>query len=179
MPLRLVVVGADAMPGQVLAEAAVAAGHEVRAVVQPGSAHSFQVSPRLHVVIGDAGDPAAADGMVRGADAVVIVDVPHRDGLAQVIEAATHAMHVHGVTRLLVVSGVPLPDALAGSDLDWTIVAVPEVGGAAAAGAVQVLPDGAPDEGARIPAAVVADFVLTALTAGDWRRTTVALRCES
>lgn len=105
--MRTVVFGATGPTGRQLTAQALAAGHEVAAVVRrPGS---IQPAAGLSVVTADAGDPDAVERAVAGSDAVFSsLGVPlsrkpvtvYSQGNANLLAA----MHRHGVKRLITVS---------------------------------------------------------------------------
>jgi putative NADH-flavin reductase len=124
--MKLTVFGATGGTGTHLVEQALAAGHEVTAVVRDparlrvtdGSRVTADVGapgtpggagPRLRVVTADVMDPAAIAGAVTDADAVVCTLGPHGAGPTTVIRdghrSIIAAMRRAGRRRLLSVSG--------------------------------------------------------------------------
>jgi len=104
--------GTGRIGGQVL-ERALAAGHDVRALVRDPSRLSV-TSERLTAVPGDVLDPVAVDRTVAGTSVVLalfghVKGSPARlqtDGTRNIVEA----MHRHGISRLITLSGGGLRD---------------------------------------------------------------------
>lgn len=69
--MRVALTGATGFLGRAVAAALVARGHAVRALVRPGREAALGPAPRLEVVPGALGDPAALRALVAGADALV------------------------------------------------------------------------------------------------------------
>jgi putative NADH-flavin reductase len=111
--LRLTVFGATGGTGSHLVRQAVAAGHEVTAVVRD-PARLPAAGPRLRVVTADVFDPDDIRPAVTGADAVLTALGPHgtgptsiaRDSLLAIIEAMRKA----DAHRLISVSGTIVTD---------------------------------------------------------------------
>ncbi|MGQ4485723.1 NAD(P)H-binding protein [Streptomyces sp. 372A] len=105
--MRITLFGATGPTGRHLTEQAVAAGHEVTAVIRrPGS---LPARPGVTPAVADATDPAAVDAAVEGADAVLSALGARFSKqpvtlYSQSAAAITRAMSRHGVGRLLVVS---------------------------------------------------------------------------
>ncbi|MFJ7630715.1 NAD(P)-dependent oxidoreductase [Streptomyces sp. NPDC097595] len=105
--MRITLFGATGPTGRHLTEQAVAAGHEVTAVVRrPGS---LPARPGVTPAVADATDPAAVDAAVEGADAVLSALGARFSKqpvtlYSESAAAITRAMSRHGVGRLLVVS---------------------------------------------------------------------------
>jgi uncharacterized protein len=203
--MRIVVVGASGRVGRQVVADALEGGHEVRALVRNPGAVSFPASPDLHVVRGDILEPAVAEGLVRGADAVVVAvggplsdqPVSLRTDAARAIVAA---MEIHGVHRLvLVASAAVLPDPpgvervwppglaplvadhrgaweiVSRSGLDWTVLCPPDMADGPRSGRYRHEVDRLPAGGTRISTADVADFVRAALASDTWRQARVGL----
>lgn len=147
--VKITVVGGSSGTGKVLAEAAIAAGHEVTVVSRSGTAPAGSAT-----VAGSATHPGVARDAVAGADAVVVTvggakGVHHQR--AAVTRSVINAMKETGARRLIVQSSLgagdsgaqmpaplrilmsallakPLADhddqeqAVFGSGLDWTVV---------------------------------------------------------
>lgn len=100
--------GGTGKTGRRVLERALAAGHEVRALVRD-SGKLDAVDPRLHVVVGDVLDAAKVDETVAGADVVLslfgqVKGSPRSlqtDGTRLIVDA----MKRHQVTRLVTLSG--------------------------------------------------------------------------
>jgi putative NADH-flavin reductase len=112
--MKLTILGATGATGTYLTSQALAAGHEVTAVVrdparQPGPAH-----PRLRTVTADVMDPASIAPAIEGADAVISAVGPRGTGPTTVIQDSVHsiiaAMDKTGTRRLLQVSGSIVAD---------------------------------------------------------------------
>jgi putative NADH-flavin reductase len=112
--MRLAVLGATGSVGRELVTQALAAGHEVRALVReqpmPG-----RIDSRAVFVVGDAMTAEAVTRTVDGSDAVVSV-LGHAKGspdglLARASANVTAAMRANGVDRLVVLSSPAVVDA--------------------------------------------------------------------
>ena len=106
--MKLVIFGANGSTGRLLTEQALEAGHTVTAFTRHADAFPIR-HQRLHVVQGDALDPAAVQQVVAGQDAVLsslgtrYSRKPIRlysVGVGNIVQA----MHGHGVHRLVCVS---------------------------------------------------------------------------
>jgi len=94
--------------GRVVLERALAAGHEVRALVRDPSRLPAR-SDRLAVVSGDVMDPGAVDATIAGTSVVLALfghikgspPALQTDGTRNIVEA----MHRHGAKRLITLSG--------------------------------------------------------------------------
>lgn len=104
--MKLVVFGASGRTGRHVVRMASESGHDVTAVVRPGSTLDEPGAARL--VTADVLDAAAIVPAVRGHDAVVSAIGPRSNGPTTVCADATHsitsAMRESGVDRLVVVS---------------------------------------------------------------------------
>src|SRR5262249_45062144 len=69
--MKLTISGAPAATGKTLPERALAAGHEVTAVVRTPARLSISAQPRLRVITADVIEPASITPAVEGADAVI------------------------------------------------------------------------------------------------------------
>lgn len=106
--MRIVVFGANGQTGRLLAEQALAAGHEVAAVTRHPAGFPL-THDRLAVVHADVRDAQAADRAVEGADVVLsALGVPftrkqitlYSEGTGNIVAA----MSRHGIKRLIMVS---------------------------------------------------------------------------
>jgi len=112
--MRLTIFGATGATGTCLVEQALAAGHDVTAVVRDPARLTAPAHPRLRVETADVMDPASIIPAVTGADAVITAVGPRgtgpttviRDSLAGIIAA----MQKTGVHRLLALSGSIVAD---------------------------------------------------------------------
>jgi putative NADH-flavin reductase len=112
--MRLTIFGATGGTGACLVQQALAADHDVTAVVRDPARLPISPSPRLSVVTADVFDPAAIIPAVTGADAVLTALGPrgtgpttiHRDSLRSI----TEAMRTAGTRRLIAVSGTIVAD---------------------------------------------------------------------
>jgi uncharacterized protein YbjT (DUF2867 family) len=146
--MNLTVLGAAGATGTQLVQQALAAGHQVTALARPGQKLSV-TSPGLHVVEGDATDPAAVSSAMKGVGAVIsvlgargpvmaaatsaIVATAKQDGPQRIIMMSSFAVERDRLTpayKLLtrLTMGAQIKDkadgedALRASGLDWTIV---------------------------------------------------------
>lgn len=107
--MKLAILGATGATGTLLAEQALAAGHEVTAIVRDPARLSIPLHPRLRVVTADVMDPASITPTLEGAAAVVTAVGPRGTGPTTTIQNSVHsiigAMQKTGVRRLLEVSG--------------------------------------------------------------------------
>ena len=112
--MKLTIFGASGVTGTFLTEAALAAGHQVTAVVRDPARLSVAGSPRLRVVTADLMDPLAISPAVAGADAVLATFGPRGTGPTRVLREGTRsvieAMHKEGARRLVLVSGSIVTD---------------------------------------------------------------------
>jgi putative NADH-flavin reductase len=112
--MLLTLFGATGGTGTQLAEQALAAGHQVTAVVRDPSRLRVPANPHLHAVTADLMDPAAIVPAVTGADAVLTAVGPHGTGPTGVITDSVRsiaaAMQMAGVRRLIALSGSIVAD---------------------------------------------------------------------
>lgn len=114
--MKLAVLGGTGQTGRPLLEQAVAAGHEVKALVRdPGKLPlSLSAHERLEVIQGDALDPLAVARTVEGTDAVLSVLGQTKGSPPDLVTRATEniiaAMKAHGVERVLTLTGAGVPD---------------------------------------------------------------------
>jgi len=116
--MRLTIFGATGGTGTCLAEQALAAGHEVTAVVRNQARLTARppepADARLRVITADPMDPAAIIPAVAGADAVLTAIGPRGTGVTTVgqdsVRSIIAAMQKTGARRLLTVSGSIVAD---------------------------------------------------------------------
>jgi putative NADH-flavin reductase len=112
--MKLTILGATGATGTSLTEQAVAAGHEVTAVVRDPARLAAAAHPRLRTVTADVMSPAAITPAVTGADAVITAVGPRGFGPTTVIQDSVRsiiqAMQKAGTRRLLEVSGSIVAD---------------------------------------------------------------------
>ena len=111
--MKLTVFGATGATGTQVTEQALAAGHEVTAVVRRQSRLAIPAHPLLRVVTADVMDADSIMPAVAGSDAVVTTIGPRGTGPTTVIQdsvrAIIAAMQKAGGRRLLVLSGSSRP----------------------------------------------------------------------
>ena len=107
--MNITVFGATGGTGTALVEQALAAGHEVTAVVRDPARMKVAPHPRLRVVTADVMDPASIAPALAGTDAAVNTVGPHGLGRTTIqqdsVRSILQAMHQAGARRLLHVSG--------------------------------------------------------------------------
>jgi putative NADH-flavin reductase len=117
--MRLTIFGATGGTGTCLTEQALAAGHDVTAVVRDPARLSIRTSSpaltaRLQVSAADVMDPAAITQAMAGADAVLTAIGPRGTGVTTVsqdsVRSIIAAMQKAGARRLLTVSGSIVAD---------------------------------------------------------------------
>jgi putative NADH-flavin reductase len=112
--MKLTIFGASGATGTSLVEQAVAAGHEVTAVVRDPARLAVPAQQRLRTVTADVMDPPAITPAVAGADAVISAVGPRGTGPTTVIQDSVRsiiaAMRKTGTRRLLQVSGSVVAD---------------------------------------------------------------------
>ena len=112
--MKLTIFGATGATGTCLVEQAIAAGHDVTAVVRDPARLTVPSHQRLTVVTANVMDPAAISPAMAGADAVLTALGPHgigpttisHDSVASIIQA----MQKTGSRRLITVSGSIVTD---------------------------------------------------------------------
>jgi putative NADH-flavin reductase len=113
--MRLTIFGATGGTGTRLVEQALAAGHEVTAVVRDPARLTVPAQRRLRIVTADVMDPAAIQPAVAGADAVLSALGPRGGGPTTVCQDSARsiikAMQACGVHRLLAITGSMVTDA--------------------------------------------------------------------
>lgn len=107
--MRVLILGATGRIGALVLERAVAAGHEVVALVRdPGR---IQSQERLHLVVGDVRQTARVAEAVKGVDAVIAAIGPRsntpndEEALTVGMRNIVSAMEASGVRRLVALSG--------------------------------------------------------------------------
>jgi putative NADH-flavin reductase len=112
--MKLTIFGATGATGTYLVEQALAAGHDVTAVVRDPARLTVAPRPRLAVVTANVTDPAAIGPAIAGADAVLTAIGPRGTGQTTVSQdtarSIIQAMQKSGVRRLLTVSGSIVAD---------------------------------------------------------------------
>jgi putative NADH-flavin reductase len=112
--MELTIFGATGATGTSLTEQALAAGHQVTAVVRDPTRLSVPGSPGLRVITADLMDPAAIGPAVAGAGAVFAAFGPRGTGATTVLRDGTRsvieAMRKEGTKRLILVSGSIVAD---------------------------------------------------------------------
>src|ERR1700733_3325829 len=112
--MKLTILGATGGTGTCLTSQALAAGHEVTAVVRDPSRLAVPAHPRLQIVTADVMDPASIAPAIAAADAVISPVGPRGTGPTTVIQDSVHsiiqAMDKTGTRRLLQVSGSIVAD---------------------------------------------------------------------
>jgi putative NADH-flavin reductase len=112
--MKLTVFGATGSTGTLFTGQALAAGHEITAVVRDPARLSVAGQPRLRVVTADVMEPASIVPAVDGAEAVVNMVGPRGTGPTTVmrdsVQAIIAAMRTSGARRLFHVSGSVVAD---------------------------------------------------------------------
>jgi putative NADH-flavin reductase len=112
--MKLTIFGATGTTGTTVAAQALAAGHDVTAVVRDASRLTIPDHSRLRVVTADVMDPASISQAVEGADAVISAVGPRGTGPTTVIRDSVHsiiaAMDKAGTRRFVEVSGSIVAD---------------------------------------------------------------------
>jgi putative NADH-flavin reductase len=112
--MKLTIFGATGATGKSLTEQALAAGHDVTAVVRDAARLAVPAHPRLRVVTADVMDPASIAPAVEGADAVISAIGPRGTGPTTVIQDSVRsiiaAMEKTGTRRFVQVSGSVVSD---------------------------------------------------------------------
>jgi putative NADH-flavin reductase len=112
--MKLTIFGATGATGTRLTGLALAAGHDVSAVVRDPARLAIPAHPRLRTVTADVMDPASIAPAIAGADAVISAVGPRGTGPTTVIQDSVRsiiqAMQKTGTRRLLEVSGSIVAD---------------------------------------------------------------------
>src|ERR1700693_3235244 len=103
--MKLTILGATGATGTCLTSQALAAGHEVTAVVRDPARLAGPPHPRLRTVTADVMDPASIAPAIKGADAVISAVGPRGTGPTTVIQDSVHsiiaAMGTTGTRRFM------------------------------------------------------------------------------
>jgi len=114
LDMKLTIFGATGATGTCLTEQALAAGHDVTAVVRDPARLTVPAHPLLQVVTASVIDPESIGPAVAGSDAVVTAIGPRGTGPTTVIQdsgrAIIAAMEKAGSRRLLMLSGSIVAD---------------------------------------------------------------------
>jgi len=112
--MKLAIFGATGGTGTCLVEQAIAAGHDVTAVVRDPARLAVPAAPALHPVTADLTDPQAVADALAATDAVLTAIGPHGTQPTTIIHdsarAIIAAMQKAGVGRLVMVSGSIVAD---------------------------------------------------------------------
>jgi putative NADH-flavin reductase len=112
--MKLTIFGATGATGTSLVQQALAAGHEVTAVVRDPARLAIPAHQRLKVVTADVLDPADISLAADGADALLTALGPHGTGPTTICQDSARsiiqAMQKTGTRRLLMVSGSIVAD---------------------------------------------------------------------
>jgi putative NADH-flavin reductase len=112
--MKLTIFGATGGTGSCLAEQALAAGHQVTAVVRDPGRLQVPASPLLHAVKADVLDPDSIAPLLAGADAVLTAIGPRGTGPTTIshdsVASIITAMQKAGSRRLIMVSGSIVAD---------------------------------------------------------------------
>src|ERR1700688_848354 len=84
--MKLTILGATGATGTWLTSQALAAGHEVTAVVRDPARLAVPAHPRLRTVTADIMDPASIAAVIAGADAVISAVGPRGTGATTLIQ---------------------------------------------------------------------------------------------
>jgi putative NADH-flavin reductase len=112
--MKLTILGASGATGTCLTSQALAAGHDVTAVVRDPARLAIPAHPRLRILTADVMDPVAISPATAGADVVISAVGPRGTGPTTVIQDSVRsiiqAMEKTGTRRLLQVSGSVVAD---------------------------------------------------------------------
>ncbi|HKR71817.1 MAG TPA: NAD(P)-binding oxidoreductase [Streptosporangiaceae bacterium] len=112
--MKLTIFGATGATGTTLTTQALAAGHDITAVVRNASRLTIPDHPRLRVVTADVMDPASISPAIEDADAVISAVGPRGAGPTTVIRDSVRsiiqAMEKTGTRRFVEVSGSIVAD---------------------------------------------------------------------
>lgn len=113
--MNITVFGANGGTGSIFTDLALAAGHEITAVVRDPARMTIGRRPSLHVVTANVMDPASIAAALADADAIVNTVGPHGLGPTTVqrdsVRSILDAMDKAGARRLLHVSGSSTVDS--------------------------------------------------------------------
>jgi putative NADH-flavin reductase len=126
--VRLTILGATGPTGRLLTDRALAAGHEVTALVRDPARLPI-AHDRLRVVTGDVLDPGAVAEAVTGSEAVLSALGTRERGPTTVYSAGTanvvKAMHAAGVRRLVAVTAAPVAEPGPDDTLPYRVLVRP------------------------------------------------------
>jgi putative NADH-flavin reductase len=112
--MKVTILGATGATGACLADQALAAGHEVTAIVRDPGRLVIPANRRLRTVTADIMDPASISPAIAETDAVISAIGPRGTGPTTVIQDSVgsiiQAMQKTGIRRLMVVSGSIVTD---------------------------------------------------------------------
>jgi putative NADH-flavin reductase len=112
--MKLIIFGATGATGTCLVEQAIAAGHDVTAVVRDPARLTGPGHQRLAVVTADVMDPASIIPVIAGADAVLTALGPRGTGPTTIsqdsVRSIIAAMQKTGTRRLITISGSIVTD---------------------------------------------------------------------
>ncbi len=112
--MKLTIFGATGATGTALVSQALAAGHDVTAVVRDARRLKVAPNPRLRVVTGDVMDPGSIAPATDGADAVISAIGPRGTGPTTVIQdsvrSLVQALDKTGTRRFVEISGSIVAD---------------------------------------------------------------------
>jgi putative NADH-flavin reductase len=114
--MKLAVFGATGGTGRNIVEQALAAGHEVQALVRNPTRLSA-VAKQADIIVGDVLDPAKVAATLRGVAAVAVALGSRRDSPDNTVSAGTQniitAMQAEGLKRLVVITSLGVGDSQA------------------------------------------------------------------
>ena len=123
--MKLTIFGATGGTGTCLVEQALAAGHDVTAVVRDPARLTVPGQQGLRVVTADVMKPAAISPVLAAADAVISALGPHGTGRTTIsqdsVKSIIQAMQESGVQRLLTVSGTIVTDEGEGAVMRYVL----------------------------------------------------------
>lgn len=116
--MKVIIFGASGSVGRPLVKQALAAGHEVTAVVRNGK---MAASPGLTIVSANVLDEAAVNDVMPGHDSVICVLGAGRSGVVRSAGTANiiAAMHNHGIRRLICQSTLGAGDSAPALNFFW------------------------------------------------------------
>src|SRR6266581_581074 len=134
--MKLTILGATGATGTALTSQALAAGHQVTAVVRDPARLAVPAHPRLRTVTADVMDPASIAPAIDGADAVISAVGPRGTGPTTVIQDSVHSIiqAMRTFLRHVCADMRRGEDQIRDSDLDWTIFRPPALTGKPATG---------------------------------------------
>jgi putative NADH-flavin reductase len=184
--MRVIVFGASGRTGKNIVEGALAAGHEVTALVRDPR-RLASASPRLALAVGDVLDAAAVETAMAGQDAVLIAlgtgaDLRPTTVLSRGTANIVRAMETHGVRRVIcLLSGWLFYESyppmfrditaeherqlatLRASRLGWVAVCPPQITDGPATGRYRIAVNALPTGGVQVSKADIAEFMVSQL----------------